>query len=385
MKFVFLFFSFIIASITNAQIKLLTDFENANVDTAVTVYNYRNNTIAFTPYLDKSNTENVWFYFGVTGFRRDTILTFLMDYNNNYYPPNYPVVSFNGTDFFNVKAVQRGNINRFSVLPESDTVYVSTGYPYSYSRLQKYISTLLGNALISADSSKYTEGGRRIYYLTATDPSVSNRHKKTVWIIARQHAFESLSNYVVEGMISYLISGQESANNLLGNYIFNIVPMVDIDNVVAGQSGRMGFPRDFNRDWDSPIHSEIITLQKWIKKSSKQRYDMFFDIHCTYPGGSAINVFSYFDIYGYGGKADNLNLYWQRFYKNANYRPKKITDTSIYPEGMSADCFNARKYRKLQFSTTIECDWNINSRGKVWQISDFYHLGENIVKAIPAK
>lgn len=384
MKLLFLCFSFLIATIANAQIKLLTNFENANVDTAVSVANYRNNTIAFTPYLDKSNTENVWFYFGVTGFRRDTIVTFLMDYNNNYYPPNYPVVSFNGKDFYKVKAFQRGNINRFSVLPESDTVYVSTGYPYSYSMLKTFLSSLYGNHYVSVDSSHLTQGGRCIYLLSATDPSVSLRSKKTVWIIARQHAFESLSNYVVEGMVGYLLSGEESAENLLKKYVFMLVPMVDIDNVVAGQSGRMCFPRDFNRDWQSPIHPEIVTLQKWIKKYSKRHYDMFFDIHCTYPGGSSTNVFSYFDIYGGGSCSQNLNMFWKRFYQFANYRPKVIVDTQPYAEGLSADLYNARKYKQLQFSTTIECDWNVNSRGKVWQLADYYLLGENIIKAIPA-
>lgn len=385
MKLVFLCFSFLIATITNAQIKLVNDFDNANVDTSVSVSNYHNNTIAFTPYLDKFNTENVWFYFGVTGFRRDTIITFLMDYNNNYYPPNYPVVSFNGKDFFNVKAIQRGNINRFYVLPVSDTVYVSTGYPYSYSRLKTFVSSLAGNHYVAIDSSQLTQGGRCIYLLSFTNPSVSSRNKKTVWIIARQHAFESLSNYVVEGMMFYLLSGEESAEELLNDYVFRIVPMVDIDNVVAGQSGRMCFPRDFNRDWQSPIHTEIVTLQKWIRKKSKRHYDMFFDIHCTYPGGTSTNVFSYFDIYGGGSCSQNMNMFWNRFYKFANYRPKIIVDTVPFADGMSADFYNARKYKQLQFSTTIECDWNVNSHGTVWQISDFYSLGENILKAIPAK
>lgn len=147
----------------------------------------------------------------------------------------------------------------------------------------------------------------------------------------------------------------------------------------------MCFPRDFNRDWESPLHSEIIALQKWIKKSSKRNYDIFFDIHCTYPGGTLTNVFSYFDIYGGGEPTNNMTRFWHRFYLNTNYRPKLITDTETYPEGMSADFYNAHKYKRLQFATTIECDWNVNSRGKVWQINDFYHLGENILKAIPAK
>ncbi len=384
MKSLFLFFLTFFVFQAKAQIKFIYDFECANVDTAISSACYQTNTICFSPKLDSINTENVWFYFGVTGFRRDTIITVLMDYNNKFYPPNYPVVSYNGKDFFNVRAFQRNHLNHFYIEPKSDTVYVSTGYPYSYSRLREFVSSFANNGLLTIDSSHFTQGGRRIYCLTATDSIVKKRHKKTVWIIARQHAFESLSNYVVEGMINYLVSHQESANKILSCYIFKIVPMVDIDNVVSGQSGRMCYPRDFNRDWDAPIRSEIQTIQKWINKTPKRRYDIFLDIHCTYPGGSISNVFSYFDIYGGGSCTDNLTRFWQRFYTFAHYRPKIIDDTSTYPDGMSADFYNARKYKHLQFSTTIECDWNVNSRGRVWQIGDYLNLGENLLKAIPS-
>ena len=370
---------------SSAQIRFITGYENSNVDTAVSVCSYDNNTVCFAPYKNSSNTENVWFNFGVTGFRRDTVITFLMNYHHQFYPPNYPVASFNGKDYFNVKAIQRNHLNIFCLHPESDTVYVSTGYPYSYSRLRSLVQSVADKGMVKTDSSHLTDGGNRIFYLTITDPEVKRRDKKIVWIISRQHAFECLSNYVVEGMINYLVSGSKMADELLKSYIFKIVPMVDIDNVISGQSGRMSFPRDFNRDWETSVHSEIALVKKWIRKSAGKNYEMFFDIHSTYPGGAATNVFSYFDIYGGGVCTQNLNSFWQRFYQYAFYRPKNITDTEAYPDGMSADFYNAKKYKSLLFATTIECDWNLNSRGKVWQISDLLKLGENILKAIPSE
>ncbi|MBO7143138.1 MAG: hypothetical protein J6V76_08535 [Bacteroidales bacterium] len=370
---------------TSAQIRFITGYQNANVDTAVSVANYSTNTICFSPHRDSLNTETVWYNFGITGFRTDTIITFLMNYNNIYYPPNYPVVSYNGKEYFNVKASQRNNINQFSVKPTHDTVFVSTGYPYTYNRLQKLIKSINGNKYFKIDSSFTTPKGNRLYLLTVTDHNTKSRTKKNVWIIARQHAFESISNFVVEGMINYLLSDKVTDTDILSQYTFYIVPMVDIDNVISGQSGRMSFPRDFNRDWNSPRHSEIETLEKWIKKSGKRRYDMFFDIHATYPGGRTTNVFSYFDIHGGSIQSQNLNQFWQRFYNLTHYRPKTIDDTNVYQEGFSADYYNAKKYKRLQFATTIECDWNVNSRGKVWQIADYLNLGENIIKAVPVK
>lgn len=369
----------------NAQIKFITGYQNANIDTVVSVANYSTNTICFSPHRDSLNTETVWYNFGITGFRTDTIITFLMNYNNIYYPPNYPVVSYNGKEYFNVKASQRNNINQFFVKPNNDTVYVSTGYPYTYSRLQKLITTIGNNQFFKIDSSFTTPKGNHLYLLTVTNNAVKKRNKKNVWIIARQHAFESISNFVIEGMIKYLMSDNVKETDLLSKYTFYIVPMIDIDNVISGQSGRMSYPRDFNRDWNSPIHSEIAFLERWIKKSGKNRFDMFFDIHATYPGGRTNNVFSYFDIHGGNSKSQNLSQFWQRFYTFTHYRPKTIDDTNVYQEGYSADYYNAKKYKRLQFSTTIECDWNVNSRGKVWQIADYLNLGENILKAVPVK
>ncbi len=367
---------------SSAQIRFITGYENSNVDTAVSVCSYYNNTVCFAPYKNSSNTETVWFNFGVTGFRRDTIITFLMNYHNQFYPPNNPVASFNGRDYFNVKARHHNNTNMFYLAPDADTVYVSTGYPYSYSRLKNVVNSLNSNC-VKIDSSQTTLQGHRLYYITFTDRSVKERRKRNVWIVARQHAFESLSSYVAEGMINYLASDEVPVGELLKNYIINIVPMVDIDNVVDGQSGRMSFPRDFNRDWNNPIHHEIAVLERWIKKHSKN-YDMFFDIHATYPGGVNADVFSYFDIYGNKGNPE-LDKFWRRFFFFANYRPKIILDNDNYGGNLSADYYNAMTYKNLKFATTIECDWNLNSRGKVWQISDLFKLGENILKAIPSE
>ena len=54
--------------------------------------------------------------------------------------------------------------------------------------------------------------------------------------MARQHSGEVTSSFMVEGIINFLLSDKEEANFLLNNFIFKIVPMVNIDGVTHGNT-----------------------------------------------------------------------------------------------------------------------------------------------------
>ena len=57
-----------------------------------------------------------------------------------------------------------------------------------------------------------------------------------MWIIARQHPGEVTSSFMMEGVINRLLDHSEVSTALLKNYVFKIVPMVNIDGVVHGNS-----------------------------------------------------------------------------------------------------------------------------------------------------
>ncbi len=69
--------------------------------------------------------------------------------------------------------------------------------------------------------------------------------------MARQHPGETQGSFVCEGFIEKLLSKSKESDFLRKNYIFYIIPMVNIDGVVYGHYRTNLSGKDLNRKWDS--------------------------------------------------------------------------------------------------------------------------------------
>lgn len=378
-----IFFLLLLTATTAAaqDFSVIDNLENQNV--GLCSYDRESNTVKFAPYVDSINTCGVWFNFGVTGYRRDTVLTFRTLFAKTVHSPFFPVVSNDNINFQHVR--QSGIFGGFilRLTPKSDTTYIATGFPYTYSRLQNLLKEYKNSKILTIDTIYTTRNGLNINLLTITKKP-KNKNKKLIWIICRQHAFESVGSFVTEGMIRYLLS--DSCNQkLLKKYIFMIVPMVDVECVNNGQSGRMMRPVDFNRDWNGiPYHLAIRRIEQEIRNSARNySYTMFWDVHGMFPGGFVGNSFSYYDLYGKGKKHNNLVNFWQSFARLSGFMPKTVRDTYNNYDGMTADWWNEFKYGDdLQFATTIETDWNLNSHGVPYTIEDYLEIGRWIIMSL---
>ena len=58
--------------------------------------------------------------------------------------------------------------------------------------------------------------------------------KRAVIITARVHASEIQSSFSLEGIVDFLLSEDERAVSLRKNFIFYVVPMVNIEGVIRG-------------------------------------------------------------------------------------------------------------------------------------------------------
>lgn len=84
---------------------------------------------------------------------------------------------------------------------------------------------------------------------------------------SRVHPSETVSSYVIKGVMQFLSSEDEVAARLRDSFIFKIVPMVNPDGVIHGHSRTNLSGRDLNRVWVNPdhkLHSEIYYLKKNI-------------------------------------------------------------------------------------------------------------------------
>lgn len=171
-----------------------------------------------------------------------------------------------------------------------DTVFFSLAIPYTYSDLLGFLNSI-ESRLPEASKLTYRReelcksvGGLSVPKLVITAEKTSGIEiykRKGIVITGRVHPSETPGSCVMEGIIEYLISS--SAAELRENYIFYVIPMLNPDGVVCGNSrcGLMGV--DLNRRWDSPsslANPTIFYCKEMIKNvASRREVLMFCDLH----------------------------------------------------------------------------------------------------------
>ena len=148
---------------------------------------------------------------------------------------------------------------------EQDTVWFAHCYPYTYSDLQRDLSILEITApknTLRIDTLCVSLANNKCPILTITNqvsklptwevdsirmlkssfarrmlkPQETKSAKKVVMLTGRVHSGESNSSLMLKGAIEFLLSSHRDAHVLRSHFIFRIVPMLNPDGVVYGNS-----------------------------------------------------------------------------------------------------------------------------------------------------
>ncbi|MEA3450384.1 MAG: M14-type cytosolic carboxypeptidase, partial [Bacteroidota bacterium] len=366
-----------------SQIKIFSDFENGN--TEIISVDDTNNRVFFKPALiNTQNTTRCWFYFGITNFDTTKILQIEEQFTKYYIAPNYPVFSFDNKNWKRLKVDSMvGNKKYYSGKFNADTLWFATGYPYTYSKMMKFVDSVSANKYIDTSTLVYSEKGLRVPILEIKKNK--SKIKNMIWIIGRQHAFETTLNIVIEGMIEYFVSDEYYARKLREKTVVYIVPMMDVDNVYSGASGRMQMPVDFNRDWNlNPHWNAVKSVQHKIKETNKlYNYRIFLDVHSTYPGTSK-PLFGLFNEYKIEqAEYFRLKKYLDIYKKTAGFNLVEIKgNTSNFFADAYSMGIRDKSVAVSDFSTTFECDWNINNNGNDLTRKELKRNGYLIAEAL---
>ena len=249
-------------------------------------------------------------------------------YNSIYYSNNLFVYNNNN-------ASKKRNLHSLSFDYEfkydNDTVYFANCIPYFYSTLMKELNkyelddekypsfyrktltvTLGGNDLdmftINSMYNIFQNGATSVVTLKSQNYQlIKNRRnnsdndnlshvldeRKAIVIIGRQHPGETVGSYVVKGCIDFLMGESEEAKKLREIYVFKIVPMMNPDGVLVGNSRTSFAGCDLNRRWSKPneiIHPEVYSVKQMITKLSNQR-KIAFIIDCHGHFGTFNSLF----------------------------------------------------------------------------------------------
>lgn len=102
----------------------------------------------------------------------------------------------------------------------------------------------------------------------------------TIWVIARQHAGESMAEWAAEGLVDRLLDDDDDiAATLRERARIHIVPCVDVDGATLGHHRVNSAGRDLDRAWldaDDEETPEVVALRRTMDDAG---VDMFLDLH----------------------------------------------------------------------------------------------------------
>ncbi|NWS74582.1 CBPC2 carboxypeptidase, partial [Crotophaga sulcirostris] len=180
---------------------------------------------------------------------------------------------------------------------DTDTCFFAHCYPYTYSELQHYLQALVRDPQRSrycaVRSLCRSLAGNTIFLLTITSPS-GTAGKRAVVLSARAHPGESGGSWAMQGFLDFLLSAHADAQLLRQLFLFKVVPMLNPDGVVVGNSRCSLAGHDPNRAYgagDGGAFPGVWHLRAMVERVLAEREVV---LYCDFHGHSRKNnVFMY--------------------------------------------------------------------------------------------
>jgi hypothetical protein len=172
--------------------------------------------------------------------------------------------------------------------PSVATVWVAHVPPYVPADLGRLLAEVGRRPGVVVEVIGKTARGRDLHMITVTDPEVADEQKRSLWLMARQHAWEAGTSYVAEGAIRFLTSDDPKAREIRRVCVFRLTPMVDVDGCAEGKVRFNANGHDVNRHWDVVDLRRREFLERmpeiWYAKKaivSAGRIDLLVNMHNT--------------------------------------------------------------------------------------------------------
>jgi murein tripeptide amidase MpaA len=247
---------------------------------------------------DHRNRQANWYYFELTHLPHKPMTIDLVDLAGeyNYHRPVYavtkdvrPVYSYDDVHWRNFTNAQvswdpREPHLTLHFTPRSDHVWIAHVQPYTNRNLANLLASFRKSPYLQVQSVGHTVQGRTMLLLAITDPKAPEAGKKVIWLMFRQHAWETGSSWACDGAVRFLLSDDKRAASIRRRVIFKIFPMADPDGVADGgvRFNRYGY--DLNRNWDTPdpkkmpeIWAQRKAILGWV--DSGHHLDLFLSLH----------------------------------------------------------------------------------------------------------
>ncbi|XP_012141750.1 cytosolic carboxypeptidase 1 isoform X3 [Megachile rotundata] len=298
------------------QLQFESRFESGNLRKAIQI-GLREYNLILTPDVN-SGSRHQWFYFEVSNMEANVPYTFNIincekansQFNFGMKPILFSVTEAHlgrpgwvraGTEICYYRNCYQRPAKGKNYLTTSFTVtfphaydvcYLAYHFPYTYSQLMtdiwKWTKRVPANTYFRAETLCNTLNANENPLLTITSlDSKSNpiENRKVIFLTSRVHPGESNASWVMHGTLEALLDNSAYATSLRDDYVFKIVPMLNIEGVVNG-CNRYGLTNeDLNRRWSNPnrtLHPVIYHtkgLMEYCTRVLQRPPHVFVDYH----------------------------------------------------------------------------------------------------------
>ncbi|MFC5411000.1 M14 family zinc carboxypeptidase [Larkinella bovis] len=260
------------------DLKITADFPGGNI----TVDSIRGNTVYLQP--DLRDTDHPWFYwyYAVKSNQSDSV-RFVFD-TKDCLTIKGPAVSRDGGKTWAWLFDGTVSVNEFTAYLKADEeIRFSMGMPYTQANFDAFIEPYRTHASVRLDTLCVTPKGRATERIIIRPTTAA---KQKVLLTARHHACEMMANYVIEGMLSAILSDDPVMSKLRESTEFWVIPFIDKDGVEDGDQGKYRAPRDHNRDYDGKsLYCSTAALREQVPSWSNNQLKVMMDLHCPWIKG----------------------------------------------------------------------------------------------------
>lgn len=244
MKRILTIIAFFWLHLAHAQISIDTNFPGANV----IIDSISADTVYFRP--DLRETQGDWFYWNFRAVSSQPKKWYFKAQDANDLTSRGAAYSLDGGyhwQWIDPSDQHGEQLFSFTFEEADQVVRLSMGQPYTQVNYKRFIQSYKYDSRLKIATLATTRRGRPAEKIIISHFDKVPEYK--ILFVARAHACEMMSNYLLEGIIRQLLSDKPKMRSLLDKAEVMIIPFLDKDGVEEGDQGKNRIPRDHNRDY----------------------------------------------------------------------------------------------------------------------------------------
>lgn len=347
---------------------------------------------------DHRNSQADYYYFELTKLPHEPITIDFVDLDVEFYnfkgpldaldKGERPVYSYDDIHWKHFPKDQvhwnpHGPQLTLSFTPESDHMWIAHVPPYTNENLANLLDAFRGSPYMKVQTVGHTVEGRKMLLLTITNSKIPESKKKVIWLMFRQHAWETGSSWTCDGAVRFLLSNDPRAAHIRDEVIYKIFPMAAPDGVANGWVRFNANGYDLNRNWDTPnpktmpeIWAQRKAILDWVK--SGHRLDLFLTLHNTETAEYLEAPAAYRAL---GQRVFNALVETTSFNPTTPLRTMRVSTTRGMPGRMTANqgLFHDRHLPAMLMEQMIEYNSKL---GHCPTVADRKAFGAGLVRAL---